>query len=218
MEAAASLYGHNIFMFDDDGSHHSRLHVGSCGVTSMYILMRLLGPSKPKMRAILRIQISNVLFFYYDGEAILESTFAGKGLNTYKRGGSFLGNTTLVSWPLLKKLELVVRRSPKGIQIPEEELIRHFFRADMKVRPQLIQKLCKIFGSVCFEISHRNGAGYVSLMLSTYSLQQQYDELKGYLMRPVEAYVIPQEIASIATMAGHIIQHIQETSRHYNTI
>lgn len=69
-EAAASLYGQNVFSFDNPcfWAGRARPTQNSCGVTSMSAFLTLIGPLNRSSIGHIRIHINRATYFHYKGE------------------------------------------------------------------------------------------------------------------------------------------------------
>jgi hypothetical protein len=140
-EAAASLYGQNLFSFHDPyfwTGREPKPTQNSCGVTSMSAFLTLIGPLNRRSIGYIRIHINRATYFHYKGEFNYSPTgharFLGDAFDLLSSQGHSL-----------KELEIRVIAS----------CVARFLRP---IGQSLLQrKLTKLSGGLRFRLSQEDG-------------------------------------------------------------
>lgn len=208
-EAAASLYGQNVFSFDDHyfwTGREPKPTQNSCGVTSMSGFLSLIGPLNRRSIGYIRIHINRATYFHYKGEFNYSATgharFLGDAFDLLSSQGHSL-----------KKLEIRVIA----------DCVARFLRPIGE--SLLLRKLTKLSGGLRFRLSQQDGKPWD---MDDLALPQDgsllYKHLQEYLAGPrlvqtfgspieKQAYAISTEVLVISNRYGGLQKSVKAAEK-----
>jgi len=171
-EAAASLYGNNVFVFDDKefvkAARSSDSSTSFCGVTLMYTFLRLTGALNRKSIRFLQIQLKSKLYFYHEGE------HSRWKLISYR--GKYLADAfdLLAQGHSLQGLEICLDEWSNGASVALSQFLRPLNQS------RLLREMIELGDVRSFRILGRAG----DILQVPHELQSLYQELATYLTTP----------------------------------
>ncbi|MCJ1257285.1 hypothetical protein MMC24_005110 [Lignoscripta atroalba] len=192
-EAAAILYGRNVFCFDDSSRGVGGEKINECAITAMYAFLRLIGVENRLRIRYLQIEMHKFRFCYYDNESIV-------GARAETNGGKYLGDAfeLLSRGHGLKEICIELDCESNRAKLPS-----HLFRPIEESK--LLQQLQKIKGLKSFRCRMKDPESEAQLI---------YQKLKHEMTQRVPRKKKAKENNGVDTKAQNLGKKLADMARH----